>query len=158
MVEKIFPPDKTLEVAQACLCLHAQRAARALARHFDEVFRPLNLTNGQFSLLMAVNRPGPPSLGELAPFLAMDRTTLTALIKPLERRGLLDSWTDPADRRKRRVSLTAKGHGLLGRAYPLWCDSHAQIERHIGRAGAMRTHSMRVVQALASMEPTDRSP
>lgn len=133
-----FPAVKTREVAQTCLCLHVQRAARVLARHFDEVFRPLDLTNGQFSLLVALNRPEPPTVGELAPFLAMDRTTLTALIKPLERKGLLEVAADAQDRRKRRLHLTAAGHRLLKRAYPLWCDAHAALDRKFGNSVRLR--------------------
>jgi len=133
-----FPRHKTLEVAQSCVCLYVQRAARALARHFDEVFRPLDLTNGQFSLLMALNRPEPPTIGQLAPFLAMDRTTLTALVKPLQRRGLVEVLPDPGDRRKRRLHLSSEGHALLARAYPLWCHAHAELDRQIGDAAALR--------------------
>jgi DNA-binding MarR family transcriptional regulator len=135
-----FPPVKTLEVAHACLCLHAQRAARTLARHFDEVFRRLDLTNGQFSLLMALNRPVPPTVGDLASFLAMDRTTLPALIKPLERRGLLAVSADAQDRRKRRVCLTTAGHRILQQAYPLWCEAHAALEGQISNAAGLRAH------------------
>ncbi|MDB5363905.1 MAG: MarR family transcriptional regulator, partial [Rhodospirillales bacterium] len=36
----IVPFEMTLHVRDACLCLHAQRAARALARRFDEALRP----------------------------------------------------------------------------------------------------------------------
>jgi hypothetical protein len=50
------PYETTLLVRDCCLCLHVQRAARALARRFDDAFRPLDLTNGQFSLLMSLNR------------------------------------------------------------------------------------------------------
>ena len=81
--------ETTLEIRDHCLCLHAQRAARALARRFDAAFRPLGLTSGQFSLLNALNRPEPPAMGAVAAVLAMDRTTLTAALKPLERRGLV---------------------------------------------------------------------
>src|SRR3954454_3904308 len=84
------PFATTVRVRDTCLCLHAQRAARALARRFDEALRPLGLTNGQFSLLMALNRPEPPGMGSVASLLAMDRTTLTAALKPLERRGLVE--------------------------------------------------------------------
>jgi len=76
-----LPYPCTLEVRDGCLCLHVQRAARALARRFDEAFSPLDLTNGQFSLLMALNRPQPPSIGSVASLLVMDRTTLTAALK-----------------------------------------------------------------------------
>src|ERR1700733_11921404 len=86
-------------VRDACLCLHLQRAARAIARRFDAAFRPLDLTNGQFSLLMSLNRPDAASMQGVATLLAMDRTTLTAALKPLERRGLVTVTTDPADRR-----------------------------------------------------------
>ncbi|MDX8355520.1 MarR family winged helix-turn-helix transcriptional regulator, partial [Cognatiyoonia sp. IB215182] len=46
----------------------------ALARRFDNAFRPFGITQGQFSLMMALNRPDPPTIGEVAAFLAMDRT------------------------------------------------------------------------------------
>src|ERR1700733_2686081 len=83
------PFETTLRVRDSCLCLHVQRAARALARRFDEALRPLGLTNGQFSLLMSLNRPKPPAMSAVASLLAMDRTTLTAALKVLERRGLV---------------------------------------------------------------------
>src|SRR5580658_5117422 len=88
----------TLLVRDCCLCLHVQRAARTIARRFDEVLRPLGLTNGQFSLLMSLNRPQAAGMASVAALLAMDRTTLTAALKPLERRGLVKVMPDPADR------------------------------------------------------------
>jgi hypothetical protein len=60
------PFEITLQVRDTCLCLAAQRAARALARRFDEALRPLELTNGQFSLLMSLNRPKPAAMGPVA--------------------------------------------------------------------------------------------
>ncbi|TXM92416.1 MarR family transcriptional regulator [Methylobacterium sp. WL103] len=96
----------TAHIRDACLCLHAQRAARALGRRFDDALRPLGLTSGQFSLLMALNRPEPAAMSAVARLLAMDRTTLTAALKVLERRGLATVAVDPEDRRGRRLSLT----------------------------------------------------
>jgi DNA-binding MarR family transcriptional regulator len=103
------PFETTLAVRDCCLCLHVQRAARALARRFDEALRPFDLTNGQFSLLMSLNRPKPPAMGAVASLLAMDRTTLTAALKPLERRGLVKVTADPLDWRSRLMKLTANG-------------------------------------------------
>jgi DNA-binding MarR family transcriptional regulator len=120
--------ETTILVRDCCLCLHVQRAARALARRFDEALRPLRLTNGQFSLMMSLNRPEPPTMGAVASLLAMDRTTLTAALKPLERRGLLRTTTDPIDRRARRMELTPRGRKLLARAIPVWKSTHAAIE------------------------------
>ena len=116
-------------VRDTCLCLHLQRAARAVARRFDEALRPMRLTNGQFSLLMSLNRLEPPTIGAVAALLAMDRTTLTASLKPLERRGLVEVAVDAADRRSRRLSLTAAGRDLLTAALPIWRQEHARIDR-----------------------------
>ncbi len=118
-------------VRDACLCLHVQRAARALARRFDEVLRPLDLTQGQFSLLTSLNRPEPPSIGSVAALLAMDRTTLTANLKPLERRKLVKVAVDKEDKRSRRLVITAAGRALLGKAFPIWKQAHADTERLI---------------------------
>ena len=120
--------ETTLQVRDSCLCLHVQRAARALARRFDEAMRPLGLTNGQFSLMMSLNRPKPPGMAAVALLLAMDRTTLTAALKPLRRRGLLKITTDPADGRGRLLTLTAKGRRLLARAVPVWRSTHTAVE------------------------------
>ena len=132
------PFETTRVVRDACLCLHLQRAARALARRFDDAFRPLGLTSGQYSMMMALNRPEPPSIGQVASVLAMDRTTLTAALKPLERRALVAVMVDAADRRSRRLKLTPAGLALLARAVPVWRRTHAEIERLVPRAGADR--------------------
>jgi len=126
--QETLPYETTLLVRDCCLCLHVQRAARALARRFDEVLRPFDLTNGQFSLLMSLNRPEPPAMGPVASLLAMDRTTLTAALKPLQRRGLVKVSQDPSDRRSRVLKLTAKGHNLLIRAVPVWERAHREVE------------------------------
>ena len=125
----------TLYVRDHCLCLHVQRAARALARRFDEALRPVGLTQGQFSLLMSLNRPAPPTIGSVSTLLAMDRTTLTANLKPLERRGLVNVATDREDRRSRRLILTAAGKALLAKAAPIWKETHAETERLLTRPG-----------------------
>jgi DNA-binding MarR family transcriptional regulator len=132
------PFSTTLLVRDACLCLHVQRAARALARRFDEALRPLDLTNGQFSLMMSLNRPRPAGMGEVASVLAVDRTTLTAALKPLQRRGLVEVEVDPDDRRGRRVKLTEAGKDLLARAAPVWEATHAEAEALLAQGGADR--------------------
>ena len=132
------PYETTHLVRDTCLCLHAQRAARTLARRFDDALRPLGLTNGQFSLLMALNRPEPPTVGAVAALLAMDRTTLTAALKPLVRRGLVKSAPDAQDRRSRRIALTADAHALLSAAVRIWQQTHARIEADLPAGEAER--------------------
>ena len=137
-MSKAAPFATTLLVRDTCLCLHLQRAARALARRFDDALRSLGLTSGQYSTMMSQNRPEPPSIGSVASLLAMDRTTLTAALKPLQRRGLVTVMVDGNDRRSRRLKLTPAGRALLARAVPVWQRTHAKIERLVPRAGADR--------------------
>jgi len=130
--------DITCMVRDTCLCLHLQRAARAIARRFDAAFRPLDLTNGQFSMLMSLNRPDPANMRGVATLLAMDRTTLTAALKPLERRGLVIVSVDPADRRGRLLTLTPIGRRLLAEATPIWQREHAAVDTLFGELGPDR--------------------
>jgi DNA-binding MarR family transcriptional regulator len=132
------PYETTLLIRDSCLCLSVQQAARALARRFDDALRPLDLTNGQFSLLMALNRPAPPKMGDVAQLLSMDRTTLTAALKLLERRRLVATKPDDDDKRTRRIALTPAGHALLREALPVWKRHHAQLEKHLGATSATK--------------------
>lgn len=133
---KSVPYATTLLVRDHCLCLAVQQAARALARRFDDALRPAGLTSGQFSLLMSLNRPEPPTISAVADLLAMDRTTLTAALKPLERRRLVTIAIDREDRRNRRLALTNEGRATLAAAVPIWKRTHAKIDKLITRSGA----------------------
>lgn len=124
----------THQVRDDCLCLHVQRTARALARRFDDAFRPIGLTQGQFSLLTSLNRAAPPTIGDVAGLLALDRTTLTANLKPLERRRLVKVKVDGEDKRSRRIILTPAGRKVLAAAAPIWKRAHAEAERLLTRA------------------------
>jgi DNA-binding MarR family transcriptional regulator len=128
----------TLHIRDHCLCLATQRAARALARRFDTALRPVGMTSGQFSLLNALNRPEPPTIGSVASLLAMDRTTLTANLKPLERQGLIESRVDEKDRRGRRLSLTDLGRDSLAAAFPIWAAVHGEIDGLLPEGNRLR--------------------
>ncbi len=131
-----MPFGVTLHVRDHCLCMHLQRAARATARLFDDALRPHGLTSGQFSLLMSLNRPEPPTVGSVANLLAMDRTTLTANIKPLVRRELMEVAVDEADRRSRRLKLTEAGRKLLAEAFPIWKQTHEEVDARLAPSDA----------------------
>jgi DNA-binding MarR family transcriptional regulator len=82
--------------------------------------------------MMSLNRPEVPAIGAVASLLAMDRTTLTAALKPLQRRGLIKITIDHDDQRARRLELTPQGRKLLARAVPLWTSTHAAVEARLG--------------------------
>lgn len=133
MSKPALPFSVTIEVRDACACLHVHRAARTLARRYDAALRPAGLTGGQFSILMSLNRPEPPLLGAVAELLAMDRTTLTANLKPLRRRGLVEIVPDGRDRRARRLLLTEAGGAALSDALPAWRRTQRALARMLGK-------------------------
>jgi DNA-binding MarR family transcriptional regulator len=150
------PFAMTLLVRDTCLCLHMQRAARTLARRFDEALKPVGLTNGQFSLLISLNRPDLPgipraTMGSVATLLGMDRTTLTAAVKTLERRGLLEIRPVSSDKRIRHLLLTPAGRGVLALAAPIWTATHAEIESTLDSPQRLRAELSAVAgQPLAT--------
>ena len=142
-----MPYQATLHIRDHCLCLHAQRAARMLARRFDVALAPVGLTSGQFSLLNGLNRPEPPTLGAVAQVLAMDRSTVTANLKPLERKGLIETTTDVRDRRSRRAALTDAGRAILAEALPIWKREHARLDADLTDVSALRAALTEVTRA-----------
>jgi DNA-binding MarR family transcriptional regulator len=127
--------ERARTIGDSCLCLDIQRASRAIGRRFDEAFRPLGLNNWQFSLLMTLNRPTPPSMSSLAEHLGMDRTTTTGNLKPLERRGLVEIRRDEQDARTRRIVLTDRGRALLAEAAEHWQTVNDAVAASLGATG-----------------------
>jgi len=130
-----IPLPDVLHVRDTCLCFAAQRAARQLARRFDAMFRPLGITNNQFSLMMPLNAPRPVSLGQLSDFLGMDQTTMSAALKGLERSGFVIVRRDDRDKRVRRPVLTEAGYAVLHAALPIWCSEHAKVNAELSGRG-----------------------
>jgi DNA-binding MarR family transcriptional regulator len=129
-------------VADLCICRSLQQAARAIGRRFDDALRPLDITNHQFSLLLAISLVDRPSIGALSAELAMDRTTMTANLKPLERRGLVEMAVAHEDRRSRLVALTVEGSQLVSEGYKIWKKIHADETKRVGRANAPKLRRM----------------
>ena len=141
-----IPFSATLHVRDHCLCFQAQRAARGLARLFDRAFQPFGIGNQQFSLMMALNRPEPPSVGQLGRELGMDRTTVTAAVKVLSARGLIGSLPQAGDRRVQRLQLTPEGMALLAAALPVW---EATLSRLQAAGGGEIAAASAILQGLS---------
>jgi DNA-binding MarR family transcriptional regulator len=123
------------EIYAACVCLGVQRAARGIARRYDEALKPLGLTSGQFSVLSSLLREGSETIGALAALLGQERTTLTRNLRPLEAAGWVETRPDAKDARVRRVRLTEKGRELLRAAIPVWRVAQRDSGARLGEAG-----------------------
>lgn len=122
----------TARAGVACVCFNVRKTARVMTQLYDEVLRSTGLRVTQFSLLMGTRSLEPVTLLRLAEVMAMDRTTLTRNLRPLEQQKLLQIMPGE-DRRERRVTLTARGHQVLAEAFPLWEKAQAQVMDAFGR-------------------------
>jgi len=131
----------THDIGQVCMGLHVRRAARRVTRVYDEALAPLELTIGQFSLLTILAGQDRWGMQPLADTLGTDRSSLTATLKPLERRGLVASQADALDGRVRHLVLTPVGSSLLEQAKPLWAEAQKRLLALIGDDDAAAVRS-----------------
>ncbi|HET7109948.1 MAG TPA: hypothetical protein VFI41_03660, partial [Gemmatimonadales bacterium] len=83
--------------------------------------------------------------------LAMDLTTLSRNLRPLEKSRLIEISPLPGDRRVRVARVTRSGRQLIGNALPLWRHAHARVVDAIGEqeAADLRTAFDATVERLA---------
>lgn len=120
-----------LSATAMCTSFNLRKAARAVTQFYDDALRGTGLKSTQFSLLAVAAAAGSMPISLLAVELAMDRTTLTRNLKPLEAAGLLRIESG-RDRRVRRVAVTAEGEAALARAMPAWRKAQTQMIDRLG--------------------------
>jgi MarR family transcriptional regulator, transcriptional regulator for hemolysin len=87
--------------------------ARLLRRDFERRSKGTGLTRAQWAVLAYVARNEGSSQAALADMLDIEPITLVRLLDKLEALGLVERRPDPADRRVRRLFLTAATGPLL---------------------------------------------
>lgn len=128
--EKKLATQLETELAN-CACTGLRMSARVMTRLYDEALAPSGVRITQLATLATVAFHGPFTVKALAKVLVMDRTTLTADLKPLEAQGFLEV-TPGQDRRTRVIVITRSGRAALEKAVPLWRKAQAQFKEHLG--------------------------
>ena len=142
------------DVASQCLGFRAAKAARVVARQYDQALRPLGISIGQYTILMAIGAGAGQSITTLAGVLGLERTTLIRNLRVIERGGLI-ALSDRAARRKRAVSLTEDGKAMIVRAYPLWQSVQQQLVRALGGGNDAQTRD--VLERVGGLELAEPS-
>ena len=116
-----------------CNATTLRKASRYLSGVYDSALAGTGLRATQFAILAELNRhrDHPLLMRELARNMAMDRSTLGHNLRPLYRDGLVALAVD-ADRRGRRVVLTAVGYVKYQEATPLWERAQQRFEAIFG--------------------------
>jgi len=128
-----------LQGTESCACLTLRKAARAVTQLFDTALKPTRIRSTQFTLLVAIARLAPVSIGGLAQLLVIDRTTLTRSLWLMERRGLV-AISRRSTMRQRFVTLSPKGSNALEASLPLWREAQ---QGFIGQVGKQDWTTMR---------------
>ncbi|MGD8326208.1 MAG: MarR family winged helix-turn-helix transcriptional regulator [Sphingomonadales bacterium] len=121
------------QVIDLCACGNLRRATRIVTRRYDDAFRGTGLRSTQLTILMHIAKQEEGAiLSDLSRAMAMDASTLTRNLTPLEKAGYVFAEKTPAGRR-RSVRLTEKGEEVLRDAMPLWEEAQTDIVGMIGK-------------------------
>jgi DNA-binding MarR family transcriptional regulator len=124
-------PKTRKELLAECACFDLRKATRAVSRMYDEFLRDKGMNITQFSLLRLIRTEKELSVSTLGRYMAMDRTSITRALAPLERDGLIDSRPG-ADKRIRIVFVTSKGSKLVENAEPKWHEAQEALMEIVG--------------------------
>ncbi len=133
------PSEIGRAIGAECLCFRSRRVARVLTRVYDEALRPLGIQATQLTLMSAIAGPGEAgqTMGRLSDILAMDPTTLSRNVRPLEKEGLVEIGRSDKDKRVRVARLTPEGERVLADALPRWRAAQEEVIRALGEEAAL---------------------
>jgi MarR family transcriptional regulator, transcriptional regulator for hemolysin len=83
----------------------------------DQAVAPLGLTRSQWSILATLSRSSSKGMmqAEIARQMDVGKVTIGGLVRRLETAGLIERGSDDADKRLKRVYITAKGYEVIRR-------------------------------------------
>jgi len=143
-------------IASECYGNGVRKAARALSKVYDGELKSSGLLVSQLTVLVAAalyGEKGAP-MGTIAKRLAMDPTTMTRNLHPLEVSGLLRVARSPDDARVRFVFLTRAGERKIEEAFPMWERAQVKVRKQVGgqRANGVRAELCRLVEVMRELE------
>jgi|SRR5262245_25922593 len=99
------------------LCFAIYSANLAINRAYKPLLDELGLTYPQFLVLAALYDEGDQTVGSLGEKLFLDSSTLTPVLKRMERAGLLTRQRDAKDERQVRLRLTQRGRSAREKSF-----------------------------------------
>lgn len=126
-----------------CACTTLRKAARAVARVYDDALAGSGMTTAQFSILRHLARTPGIELSRLADKLVMERTSLYRAMAPLEARGWIS--TKPGKGKARVAELTGEGRTAMRAAEPAWEEVQRRVVTPMGDAWAGLESALRAL-------------
>lgn len=141
-------PD--ISACASCLCVATRKASRAVTSVYDRALAPHAIRITQFTILANLHLRGATSLGELAKFLGLDRTTLTRNLELVEEKNWVRSRPANEDSRSRNLNITDDGRAAVFAAFPAW----RAAQEHV--AAATSGHDIALLSQLAEIAQRQR--
>ena len=133
--------------------------ARLLRTYADHRAAQFGITRAQWVVLVRVQRSEGLNQSELAELLDLQPITLTRLLDKLCDSGLIERRPDPADRRAKRLFLTAAARPLLERLAVLGEETMANtlagvepegVEQMVSKLAIVKDNLRRLIQHRGS--------
>jgi len=113
------------------LCFALYSASLAMNQVYRRLLRTLHLTYPQYLVLLVLWETDGLTVSAIGERLFLDSTTLTPLLKRMEKAGVVGRKRSPQDERQVIVSLTAKGRALKEKAgnvpFHLFCAAQLSV-------------------------------
>lgn len=117
------------------------RVAHRYVRALDRALAPLDLTHLQFTILALAAWLGRSSDAvtqtRLARFGGIHPMQVSAVLKALEAKGLIERLANPRDTRSKVIGVTDAGRHALKRAFPIAVDVQADLFGDAGLPGGV---------------------
>ena len=101
-----------------------------MTRAYDAELRGAGLRSTQFALVGLLERVGEVRQGDLGELAALDETTLSRNLRPLQKRGWVTIRAG-ADRREKLVAITEAGKAKLEQARPAWVRAQQRMRQEL---------------------------
>ena len=98
------------------LCFPIYLCSKEIIRKYTPILEELDLTYTQYIVMMYFWETGKSNLKDIGKTLLLDPSTLTPLVKKLEKKGYLTRVRSTVDERNLEIELTTKGKELEDKA------------------------------------------
>ena len=115
------------------ICAELMRTGSGLLAAFETVLGKYGLSQGRFLTLIVMSRTPDKEVNpsSLAEELGVKKATMTGLLDGLEKDNLVERVSDPRDRRKIGIRLTAGGRQLLDEMLPDYYRHMAKLTANL---------------------------
>ncbi|MFV5901087.1 MarR family winged helix-turn-helix transcriptional regulator [Staphylococcus gallinarum] len=128
-LEEIKQKYSNLNIMDVLLYLEIHKSYKLMKDKYDSLLQVYNLTEAKFSIMMLLTYEKDMILApsELAKKLGSKKSTITGIIRGMEKRNLIVRKSLPNDKRANYVQLTNEGSELLKRFLPINYDLVSKV-------------------------------